>query len=129
MRIFAAVIIALLGAPIVSAHPGNTAADGCHYCKTNCDKYGVPWNERHCHNGEAASPVAPAPVKKTVKTTTVKKTAVKKKAVAACTHASLLATYKKKKAAGENMSNLSKKTWWTACPASVRASVNKVVTK
>lgn len=33
------------------AHPGNTASDGCHYCRTNCDKWGVPWNERHCHNG------------------------------------------------------------------------------
>lgn len=31
------------------AHPGRTAADGCHYCRTNCDKWGVPWNERHCH--------------------------------------------------------------------------------
>lgn len=31
------------------AHPGNTAADGCHYCRTNCDKWGVPWNQRHCH--------------------------------------------------------------------------------
>ncbi len=37
--------------PKVSAHPGNTAADGCHYCRTNCDKWGVPWNERHCHGG------------------------------------------------------------------------------
>lgn len=33
------------------AHPGKTAADGCHYCRTNCDKYGVAWNERHCHGG------------------------------------------------------------------------------
>ena len=33
------------------AHPGRTASDGCHYCRTNCDKWGVPWNERHCHNG------------------------------------------------------------------------------
>lgn len=33
------------------AHPGNQAADGCHYCRTNCDKWGVPWNERHCLNG------------------------------------------------------------------------------
>ncbi|MDO8589984.1 MAG: hypothetical protein Q7R69_01805 [bacterium] len=33
----------------VSAHPGNTASDGCHYCRTNCDKWGVAWNERHCH--------------------------------------------------------------------------------
>lgn len=34
----------------VSAHPGRTAADGCHYCRTNCDKWGVPWGERHCHD-------------------------------------------------------------------------------
>ena len=33
------------------AHPGRTASDGCHYCRTNCDKWGVPWNSRHCHNG------------------------------------------------------------------------------
>lgn len=33
------------------AHPGKTAADGCHYCRTNCDKWGVPWNQRHCHTG------------------------------------------------------------------------------
>ena len=35
----------------VFAHPGRTASDGCHYCRTNCDKWGVPWNVRHCHNG------------------------------------------------------------------------------
>ncbi len=35
------------------AHPGNTASDGCHYCRTNCDRWGVPWYERHCHNGYA----------------------------------------------------------------------------
>lgn len=35
----------------VEAHPGRTAADGCHYCRTNCDSWGVPWNERHCHGG------------------------------------------------------------------------------
>lgn len=38
-------------ATIVSAHPGNTASDGCHYCRTNCDRWGVPWNVRHCHGG------------------------------------------------------------------------------
>jgi hypothetical protein len=45
----------------VFAHPGNTASDGCHYCRTNCDKWGVPWNERHCHGGgtvNTAPPVA-----------------------------------------------------------------------
>ena len=35
----------------VFAHPGRTAADGCHYCRTRCDYWGVAWNERHCHGG------------------------------------------------------------------------------
>lgn len=39
----------------VEAHPGNTASDGCHYCRTNCDKWGVPWNERHCHGNPSDS--------------------------------------------------------------------------
>ena len=34
---------------MVSAHPGGTANDGCHYCGINCDKWGVSWNRRHCH--------------------------------------------------------------------------------
>jgi len=37
------------------AHPGNTAADGCHYCRTNCGSWGVQWNERHCHGGSTRS--------------------------------------------------------------------------
>ncbi|EGR1699941.1 hypothetical protein HYN73_00735 [Vibrio parahaemolyticus] len=31
------------------SHPGRTASDGCHYCRTNCAKWGVPENQRHCH--------------------------------------------------------------------------------
>ncbi|NOI67909.1 YHYH domain-containing protein [Vibrio sp. 99-8-1] len=34
---------------ITLAHPGRTASDGCHYCRTNCAKWGVPQGERHCH--------------------------------------------------------------------------------
>ncbi len=46
----------------IHAHPGRTAADGCHYCRTNCDSWGVPWNERHCHGGSApAARTTPAP--------------------------------------------------------------------
>ena len=45
---FNLVIIFNLSLPVF-AHPGNTASDGCHYCRTNCDKWGVPWNQRHCH--------------------------------------------------------------------------------
>ncbi len=43
----------------VFAHPGNTASDGCHYCRTNCDKWGVAWNERHCHGGTESAPAKP----------------------------------------------------------------------
>lgn len=57
--------VAILGLAIflfypfkTSAHPGNTAADGCHYCRTNCDSWGVSWNVRHCHNGY----IAPKPI-------------------------------------------------------------------
>lgn len=35
---------------ITLAHPGNTAGDGCHYCRTNCDYWGEEWDVRHCHN-------------------------------------------------------------------------------
>lgn len=42
-------LLTLLFVAPVSAHPGRTASDGCHYCRTNCDRWGVPWNERHCH--------------------------------------------------------------------------------
>ena len=41
----------LLFPSVILAHPGRTASDGCHYCKTNCDEWGVPWNQRHCHGG------------------------------------------------------------------------------
>jgi len=37
------------------AHPGRTASDGCHYCRTNCDNWGVAWNERHCHRSKGLS--------------------------------------------------------------------------
>lgn len=50
-------IILLVGIAFSSkalAHPGNTASDGCHYCRTNCDKWGVTWNERHCHRGKTS---------------------------------------------------------------------------
>ena len=54
-------LLFLFVASPIEAHPGNTAADGCHYCRTNCDKWGVPWGERHCHGGGSA-PVQSAPV-------------------------------------------------------------------
>ena len=40
-------IITLSGSAF--SHPGRTASDGCHYCRTNCDYWGVPYGARHCH--------------------------------------------------------------------------------
>ena len=40
------------------SHPGRTASDGCHYCRTNCESWGVPAGQRHCHNN--AAPDSPA---------------------------------------------------------------------
>lgn len=42
--------IVLLLTPVTGfAHPGNTASDGCHYCRTNCAKWGEVEGARHCH--------------------------------------------------------------------------------
>ena len=43
-----ALVVALTAGP-AWAHPGNVAADGCHYCRTNCAKWGEVEGERHCH--------------------------------------------------------------------------------
>lgn len=40
----------------VQAHPGRTASDGCHYCRTNCDYWGVPAGQRHCHFYQEPTP-------------------------------------------------------------------------
>ena len=47
--------LAILSFGVVSAHPGNTASDGCHYCRTNCDKWGEVYGERHCHGGSTST--------------------------------------------------------------------------
>lgn len=39
----------------VYAHPGRTDANGCHYCRTNCSKWGLKDGEYHCHNGGDSS--------------------------------------------------------------------------
>lgn len=44
------VALSILSQPVF-AHPGRTASDGCHYCRTRCDYWGEVWNARHCHGG------------------------------------------------------------------------------
>lgn len=57
------------------AHPGNTASDGCHYCRTNCASWGEVQGARHCHGGYTApvptysTPTTKPTVKPTVKPT------------------------------------------------------------
>lgn len=56
---FRHILLALfLFSSVVAAHPGRTATDGCHYCRTNCDKWGEVAGQRHCHSAPKASPVA-----------------------------------------------------------------------
>jgi len=30
-------------------HGGKMAADGCHYCRKNCEALGIPTDAKHCH--------------------------------------------------------------------------------
>lgn len=51
-----ALLYLLLIMPIkVDAHPGRTDANGCHYCRTNCTKWGLSTGEYHCHNGSGSN--------------------------------------------------------------------------
>lgn len=52
--IFMSVLLLLL--PVVaSAHPGRTDANGGHYCRTNCAKWGLKDGEYHYPNGGGSS--------------------------------------------------------------------------
>jgi hypothetical protein len=49
--LFSSLLLFFSSYSIVHAHPGKTAADGCHYCRTNCAKWGEVEGARHCHDG------------------------------------------------------------------------------
>ncbi len=61
IRVLAALWVAFLYTQPVYAHPGRTASDGCHYCRTNCDKWGEAWGERHCHGALPPPPPTASP--------------------------------------------------------------------
>ena len=48
-------VVALTASP-AWAHPGGLAADGWHYCRTNCAKWGQVEGERHGHEQHSATP-------------------------------------------------------------------------
>ena len=56
------VLLLLLAAAAALAHPGRTAADGCHYCRSNCAKWNVKADARHCHGGSGGSAAPSAQV-------------------------------------------------------------------
>ncbi len=49
-------LTALLIPAFVWAHPGPADENDCHFCRKNCDVWGVPWHARHCH-GKNSLPV------------------------------------------------------------------------
>lgn len=49
------IIVCLLFPLNVFAHPGGLDSKGCHYCRTNCAKWGLEQNEYHCHSDNTYS--------------------------------------------------------------------------
>lgn len=49
--IFLIIGIFIITPNYVYAHPGRTDSKGCHYCRKNCEDWGLNYNEYHCHNG------------------------------------------------------------------------------
>lgn len=47
--------ILLFSTGVVYSHPGRTDFNGCHICKTNCEKYGLAYGEYHCHDGSSSN--------------------------------------------------------------------------
>ena len=59
-------IVVCFVASVGSSHPGRTASDGCHYCRTNCAKWDEKKDQRHCHNDSSSSPGSATTVSPTV---------------------------------------------------------------
>jgi len=78
-RIFLVVFVTIiiLNPKSVIAHPGNTASDGCHYCRTNCAKWGEVEGARHCHGGGVVETI-PLPVVTSAPKPTIKPTSAPK---------------------------------------------------
>lgn len=55
-------LVMLMTTPgIASAHSGGTDASGGHYCRTNCEKYGLAYGQYHYHGGRSAPTPPPPP--------------------------------------------------------------------
>lgn len=50
------IVVMLIALPMsVYAHPGGLDSNKCHYCRTNCSKWGLDNGEYHCHSGDTYS--------------------------------------------------------------------------
>ena len=65
------IMIVILSPLYVEAHPGRTDSNGCHTCRTNCDKWGLSYGQYHCH-GKTNSSTSTSSSSNTNKTTTTK---------------------------------------------------------
>lgn len=54
-KIASIIVVLLMMITPISAHPGRTDANGGHYCRTNCAKWGLRDGEYHYHNGGGSS--------------------------------------------------------------------------
>lgn len=55
-HIYLLILAILFAVPVIaSAHPGNTASDGGHYCWTNCASWGQVYGQRHFHGSGSRS--------------------------------------------------------------------------
>ncbi|OMC76821.1 MBL fold metallo-hydrolase [Paenibacillus odorifer] len=62
-------LVLLLMPVLAEAHPGRTDANGGHYCRTNCAKWGLKDGEYHYHNGGSSNSKPAATAKPAVKPT------------------------------------------------------------
>ena len=54
-KVASVIVVLLMTITPISAHPGRTDANGGHYCRTNCAKWGLRDGEYHYHNGGGSS--------------------------------------------------------------------------
>ena len=55
LKMASIIIVLLMAITPISAHPGRTDANGGHYSRTNCAKWGLRDGEYHYHNGGGSS--------------------------------------------------------------------------
>lgn len=50
-KVLVIIFFFLLSVTPIYAHPGRTDSSGCHTCHTNCENWGLSYEEYHCHSG------------------------------------------------------------------------------